>query len=52
MIFWGAPNIAGERSLKIPYSTIAVKAPIGMGQEGWDLLVGETESVNDWDLVR
>lgn len=29
-----------------------VKAPIGMGQEGWDLLVGETESVNDWDLVR
>ena len=25
MIFWGAQNIAGERSLKIPYSTIAVK---------------------------
>ena len=25
MIFWGAQNIVGERSLKIPYSTIAVK---------------------------
>ena len=25
MIFWGRKNIAGECSLKIPYSTIAVK---------------------------
>ena len=25
MIFWGAQNIAGESSLKIPYSTKAVK---------------------------
>ena len=25
MIFWGAKNIAGECSLKIPYRTIAVK---------------------------
>ena len=25
MIFWGASNIGGECSLKIPYSTIAVK---------------------------
>ena len=25
MIFWGAQNIAGESSLKIPYGTIAVK---------------------------
>ena len=24
MIFWGAQNIAGESSLKIPYSTKAV----------------------------
>ena len=26
VIFWGAQNIAGERSLKIPYSTIDVKS--------------------------
>ena len=25
VIFWGAQNIAGESSLKIPYGTIAVK---------------------------
>ena len=24
VVFWGAQNIAGESSLKIPYSTIAV----------------------------
>ena len=28
MIFWGAKNIAGECSLKIPYSTIAVNGII------------------------
>ena len=33
MIFWGRKNIAGERSLKIPYGTIAVNTRIDFNQE-------------------
>ena len=33
VVFWGAQNIAGESSLKIPYSTIAVKTQI----QYWDV---------------